>query len=267
MRGGLVFTRHPGINTSQAARMPIDKVVVTGSGGNGGGCLSTLVALTIGLLFLSYACDSLTSPNSGGVAVSEQATSSRSDRASSQSEGAPPSEEEPTASDENQSEPSLREQYINDWALRRVEKEGAPVALVAIAGANSFRTRLAQELRKQGVSAQSGILKATAYESDALFRRLEGGDRQLLRRLGLTQFTGHLVLGRLSVREPKPGELYKAHAHLSVSMVPLTGGQPARREFEERGAGFDQADAREQALKRVRRAFLKSPVSDQLTRP
>lgn len=268
--------------------MPTYKVVEVGSGGSGGGCLSTLAAFTIGLLFLSYACDSLTSQDSEGVAVSEQPPSPRS-HSSSQSETSPPSEgepppepepasetdpestpgstTEPSASGEEQSEPSLRQQFINDWALRRVAEKGAPAALIAIAGARSFRRRIARELREQGVNAQSGVLKTDAYNSEEILRRLEGGDRLLLRRLGLAQLNGHLVLGRLSVREPDPGELYKADADLSIILVPLNDGHPIRKEFEARGGGFDQSDAREQALERVRRAFLTSPIADQLTRP
>lgn len=269
--------------------MPIYKIVEVGSGGTGGGCMGTLVASFIGLALLSYACDSLTSHDSGNVAVSERPTSSRSTHDPSQSEVSPPSEgepapesepapetepgstpgktPEPTASGEDQSKPSFRQQFINDWALRRVGEKGAPVALMAIDGSQSFTTRLVRELRKQGVNAQSDILKKAAYESDALLQRVKGGDEQVLRRLGLDQLTGHLILGRLSIREPDPGELYKAHAHLSLNVVPLNGSQPVSREFEARGGGFDQSDAREQALERVRRAVLTSPLADQLTRP
>jgi len=260
--------------------MPIYKIVEVGSGGGGGSCLGTLFALVIGMVLLSYACDSLTSQNSGGVAVSDRPTSSNSDQTTSQPESVPdpepesgsrntsePNPPEPDAPSENEPEQTLRQRFINDWALRRFKEEERPVAPVAIAGARSFGTRLARELRDSGVNAQSGVLKTTAYESQAFLRRLGGGDRQVLRRLGLTQLTGHLMVGRLSIREPDPGELHKAHAQLSLNLVPLNGSQPVRSEFKARGGGFDQSDARGQALKRVRKAVLTSPIADQLTRP
>lgn len=237
--------------------MPVYKVVEVGSGG-GGGCLVTAVLIALGLFALADACDSSSPQTSSNTSVEETPTPSLSDRSTPQSESAP---------NTKQSEQTLRQKFINNWALQRLREEDGPVVLVAIAGAGSFRTGLARELRRQGVNAQSGVLNKAAYESKSILRRLGSGNRKLLRRLGLTQLSGHLILGRLSIREPDPGELYKARAQLSVSVSPIgSSAQPRQRSFETRGGGFEQAEARQQALKRLENAFLTSSIADRLPR-
>lgn len=158
-----------------------------------------------------------------------------------------------------------RQRYLDLSLLERLRGD-RPVALVEMEGETSFEYSLVEGIRDRGINARSGLLKSTAFQSLDVSRGLTGGDPEILNRLGLSQLSGYLIYCRLSVREPEPGELYKARANFSVTLVSLEGGRPIRKEFEARGGGFDPADAREQARERVRSDFLASSILDRLTR-
>lgn len=158
-----------------------------------------------------------------------------------------------------------RQRYLDLSLLERLRGD-RPVALVEMEGETSFEYSLVEGIRDRGINARSGLLKSTAFQSLDVSRGLTGGDPKMLNRLGLSQLSGYLLYCRLSVREPEPGELYKARANFSVTLVSLEGGRPIQKEFEARGGGFDPADAREQARERVRSDFLASSILDRLTR-
>jgi len=167
----------------------------------------------------------------------------------------------------NQSQRTFRSQYVNDWVLERLQSDGQPVAVVATSAGSSFENRLAEALRHRGANAQVGLLKRAAFETDVVFQRLAGGDEEMLRRLGLTRLSGYLVLCRLGFREiRKTRDGYTTRAFLSVTLVPMGGGQPVRREFEAPGGGFTPDSAEKQAIQRVRNDFLGSSLTDRLTR-
>jgi len=158
-----------------------------------------------------------------------------------------------------------RQRYLDLSLLERLRGSG-PITLVEMEGETSFEYSLVEGIRSRGINARSGLLKSTAFQSPDVSRGLTGGDAEMLERLGLSQLSGYLLFCRLSLREPEPGELYKARANLSVTLVSLEGGRPIRKEFEARGGGFDPADAREQARERVRSDFIASSIVDKLTR-
>jgi len=158
-----------------------------------------------------------------------------------------------------------RQRYLDLSLLERLRGSG-PIALVEMEGETSFEYSLVEDIRSRGINARSGLLKSTAFQSLDVSRGLTGGNTEMLNRLGLSKLSGYLLFCRLSLREPEPGELYKARANLSVILVSLEGGRPIRKEFEARGGGFDPADARGQARERVRSDFLASSIVDRLTR-
>ena len=263
--------------------MPVYKIVEVGSGGSGGGCLFTAFLLAIGLFALADACDSSGPQTSGSVAVEKKPTSPSSGRTGVQSKAESTPESDQPASDppspdapgqgtsapsgDNRSRRTFQSQYVNDWVLERLQSEKRPIAAVAMPGSNPFEDRLAEALRRRGANAQVGLLKRAAFENDAVFQRLTGGDEEVLRRLGLTQLSGHLVLCRLEyskIQETRDG--FTTQAFLSVVLVPMGGGQPVRREFEAPGGGFTPDAAEKQALKRVRSDFLGSSLTGRLTR-
>ena len=264
--------------------MAVYKVVEVGSAGGGSrGCLFMAFLLAIGLFALADACDSSAPQTSGSVTVEKKLTSPSPGRTGAQSEAESMPESNHTGSDrptpnaseggtsappgDNQSKRTFRSQYVNDWVLDRIQSDDQPVAVVATPAGRSFENRLAESLRRRGANVQTGLLKRAAFETDLVFQRLAGGDGEILRRLGLTQLSGHLVLCRLAfstIRETRDG--FTTKAFLSVALVPLEGGPPTGREFEAPGGGFTPDAAEEQALQRVRGDFLASPLTDRLTR-
>lgn len=179
------------------------------------------------------------------------------------------SEDEPRKDNRTEQSRELRREYRQrylDLSLLERLRGSRAITLVEMEGETSFEYSLVEGIRSRGVNARSGLLKSTAFQSLDVSRGLTGGDAEMLKRLGLSQLSGYLLYCRLSLREPEPGELYKARANLTVTLVSLEGGRPIRKEFEARGGGFDPADARGQARERVRSDFLASSIVDRLTR-
>jgi hypothetical protein len=153
-----------------------------------------------------------------------------------------------------------REQYLDIYALKRF-RDASPITLVAMEGETSFEQQFVRRMRRRGIDARTGILKPTAFRSDAVSQGLSSGDGEMLRRLGLAQLSGRLVWCRLSFDEPvDTGELLKTRARLSVSVVPFNGGRVTRRDLNARGADFDAVGAREQARGRVMDDLLELPL-------
>lgn len=263
--------------------MPVYKVIEVGSGGSGGGCLFTAFLLAVGLFALADACDSSGPQTSGSTTVEKKPTSPSPGRAGGQSEAESipgpdrPASDPPSPNtsgqgtsaspDDNQSQRTSRSRYVNDWVLDRLQSEKRPIAVIAMPGSKPFEDRLAEALRRRGANVQVGLLKRAAFETDVIFQRLAGGDRGMLRRLGLTKLSGYLVLCRLEfsrIQETRDG--FTTRAFLSIILVPMEGGQPVRREFEAPGGEFTPDAAEKQALRRVRNDFLGSSLTDRLTR-
>jgi hypothetical protein len=153
-----------------------------------------------------------------------------------------------------------RQQYLDTSVLEQL-LEASPITLVAMEGESSFEQQLVRRMRRRGIDARTGILKPAAFRSEAVSQDLASGDEETLRRLGLTQLSGRLVWCRLSSGKPvDTGELLKIRAYLSVSVVPFSGGWVARRDLSARGADFELAGARAQALERVMSDLLELPL-------
>jgi hypothetical protein len=168
-------------------------------------------------------------------------------------------ETEAIAERKRQKRIAYRKQYLNTDALERLRGDG-PVTLIAAEGNDSIENRLARKLQGRSINAQSGILKAALFRS-GVSDQLTNGDRSTLQRLGLSQFSGRLILCRLSLGElTDTGRLLKTRAFLSTAVVPLDGGRVIQRRFDSRGAGFDAHTARKQATTRVLDDLLSSSV-------
>jgi hypothetical protein len=271
--------------------MPVYKIVEVGSGGSGGGCLFTAFLLAIGLFTLADACDSSGPRSPEGVSGDE--VPSAEEAPASSSSGQTRSEMEPEPSSlrsctvglqasrrdrkhgvsepprEDLPERPFRSRYINDWLLRSLRSEDEPVVVVeqfAMPGEPPFERRLVEALRGQDIPAQAGVLKQVAFKNNRIFRRLARGDGEMLQRLGLAQLSGYLVLFRFRINRVRTTQdSLTTKVTLSARFVPISGGQPAVRGFEETGPGF-LGIATERVLRRVCSDFLSSSLIKRLTR-
>ena len=160
------------------------------------------------------------------------------------------------------SAPTLKERYVNTSVLSRLER-GAPLVLLAVDD-DAFEARLAEALRGRGVPIRTNLFRRAIF-ADAVYDRLVVGDQETLEGLGLSGFSGKLLLCRLNFEELKASDLrsdlLNTRAHLTTNIVPLGTGQPVTlAPLSDIGAGFDAAQAHEMGQKKLIELLLDQPL-------
>ena len=158
--------------------------------------------------------------------------------------------------DRRRSAAAYRQRHVNTEALSRLDRE-TPIVLLAV-NHSAFQASLAQTLRTQGLPVRADIIREAALASDLTAR-------DTLKRLGLTALSGHLLLGRLVLSSPEATQfdrVIKRRATLTLTVVPLRGGDVAVLEFSEVGSGFDASEAEREARGRLLEDVAKSQLME-----
>jgi len=162
-----------------------------------------------------------------------------------------------------QAEQAFRVRYVNSSAVSQL---GSGHVAITISDDGLARA-IAQALRERGVSVSTNLLTNRVFD-ESVFSRLIAGDRTLLSRLQLGANQATLLLGRLK-REPVAsvgvGNSVNMRGHLTVHLVPLSGGAPVSLPtFSEAGAGFNEEQARAALFKRLAEALLEQRAVTEL---
>jgi len=152
-------------------------------------------------------------------------------------------------------EEAFKTRYVNGSAVAGL---GSNHVAVAISDDGLSRT-IAEALRRQGVSVSTNLFTRDLFSGD-IFSRLAAGDRSLLSRLGLGSSQATILLGTFE-REPIArvgvGNSVNMRGHLTVHVVPLSGGQPVSLPtLSDAGAGFNEEQARQVLYRRLSEALL-----------
>lgn len=95
---------------------------------------------------------------------------------------------------------AYRQQYINMSVFSRLPKDHQVVLVTATGADDTLEDRIARALTRRGADAWTDVLKQAALHS-GIARQLAIGSSKALRRLGLSQLSGHLMLYDLSFGE------------------------------------------------------------------
>lgn len=161
---------------------------------------------------------------------------------------------------------SFRARHVNEGALAKIGKS-EHVVLVTASDA-SFEAALAEGLRGIGIPVRTGVLKRAVFEG-SVAQELGSGSDRILERLGLSGRVGKLLLARATLETPKGsslrGDMLNTRGTLQVSIVPLDGARPETLPtISDVGAGFDGAQAKEVATRKLIEALLRNQSMERL---
>jgi len=161
-------------------------------------------------------------------------------------------------------ERAFRDRYVNGSALGQLDGGHVTVAV----SDDSLERSIAQALRERGVAVSTNLLSDQVFDGSVL-PRLAAGDRALLDRLALGNGRATLLLGEIDYEPSAPtgfGNTVNLRGHLSVHIVPLSGGVPiSLPTLSEVGAGFSEEQARSVLVGRLVEALLEERVIAKLS--
>lgn len=160
-------------------------------------------------------------------------------------------------------ERAFREQYVNSSALGQLQSGHVTVAV----SNNGLERTVAQALRERGVAVSTNVFTDQVFDGTVL-SQLAAGNRATLNRLRLGSGRATLLLGELdleSATRTGVGNTMNVRGHLTVHLVPLSGGPPqSLPTLSEAGAGFNETQAREALYQRLVEALLEQRAIAQL---
>lgn len=159
------------------------------------------------------------------------------------------------AEEERRRADKTREELISRYMVKGGRQQITVLVIDQLKRVNKDLTQaMVSVLRAKGVSAGASLFKSE-FVSDGIFDRIFGGDGAEMKRLELSRFVDHLVLGRASVditEQQQMESMMTARGRLEIRIIAAkTEKVEAMFSMVEVGAGFSKTSAEKAMIERI----------------